>query len=234
MFCCAKHYATSPRGPTSCQTRDADVRVSPFFFFFCFFTNMWNSLKLFSRCSLLVCLRFRWKIPTSEREKDARWAAEPAMTELLLSGDGMVWWFGLIVALFCCLCRSREDFLHHLDLNWRSVFHTRGWCFFFFTHFISSLWDSFPQETFDPLELRRLKQNKQNHGFLLFLLWYYWGGRGGSWHLSVTAGNTSCSHGPHCPGQVLSNITRVKASRLTQLLTVSNGFLHERRVIWES
>lgn len=72
----------------------------------------------------------------------------------------------------------------------------------------SSVTCDFSVELFLCDTLRNCEQNKQKHGFLLFLLWYYWG----SWHLSITGtGNTSCSPGRYCSRQVLSNITPLKA-----------------------
>ncbi len=61
------------------------------------------------------------------------------------------------------------------------------------------------------------KPNKQRSGFLLFLLWYYWG----SCHLSVTNGKTSCSHSPYCYRQVLSNMTSLMALKTCFSLSAS-------------
>lgn len=66
-------------------------------------------------------------------------AAEPTMTKLLASGDGMVLSFGLKALLFLLflfrLCSIKRGVLHHPALTEETCllftvgFHTKGWCF---------------------------------------------------------------------------------------------------------
>lgn len=204
--------------------RDADISVlSVFPPTLLFFYGHVKQFKSFSRCTSLLRLRFRRKIPTRTM---LIFVGEPNadLNSCCSSGD-MVWFCDLDSSssppCFCyCRCRlwggARSHSLLRLDpTGENSPLRVGGWCCRFssscvslsrhnilvcFCPLMSSLVQhkAFPQESCADTKQNR---NKQKHGFLLFLLWYYWG----SWHLPVTNGNTGCSHGAHCSRQVLSD-----------------------------
>ena len=72
---------------------DADISV---------FSLFYEHVKQFKflLVQLLRCLTFGWKIPMSSEKRMLIAAGEPAMTELLPSGDGVFLRFGLNAALF--------------------------------------------------------------------------------------------------------------------------------------
>ncbi len=80
------------------------------------------------------------------RENGAHLAAEPARTELLLSGDGVVLWFGLIVCIVPAVPTGCEELREDAYVIWilsevfasasAAGFHTGGWCFSGFCVFV--------------------------------------------------------------------------------------------------
>lgn len=183
MFCCVKHYATFPQRPTSHrQMSAADISVS-------FFMNMWNSLKVLQVQSLLVCLGFRWKIPTRKtrrRGKDAH----------LMCGANCDWCVSLWMVWFCDLDSSLHCLyrwwgrLHHLDLTGGSVSaSTQQVCVASTLFFLLD------------------EQNKQFPAFLVLILLGFLAPVFYQWKHKLFPG-------PYCSGQVLSNITAFKVSVL--------------------
>lgn len=115
MCCCwAKHHAALPQGLTSCQMRDADISVSPFFF--SFFMNMWNSLNVFSRCRCSSVSGLDGKYQRAKRKSCSRsCGANYDWTVALWRRYGFViWTHRCIVPAVSTGCEElREDSLHH-------------------------------------------------------------------------------------------------------------------------
>lgn len=130
----------------------------------------------------------------NDGQSDAHLLLEPSMTTLLLSGDGMVLWFGLIVALFPSFSTEREDsYIIWFQLKDSRVCHKVShkvgvFIYLSFWFYLYSLvrWlqDLFSQE------LCRLTKQAEL-GFPAFLVTILLG-----FLAPVVSGNTSCSHGP--------------------------------------
>lgn len=125
--------------------------------------------------------------------------------------------FGLTAAFVSAVSlQVHRRLWHHSDSTWRFVtrFHTGGLSFIL----IGAVWvqnrSFFPQEA---LVSCADQPNTQKCGFLLFLLWCFWG----SWHLSATSGNTSWSPGSYCSCQVFPFFSSQSDSYCQQVLHIS-------------
>lgn len=128
VFCCAKTLCNVSTGYH--VTSNEGCRRQRLFFFM----NTWNSLKVFLQVQSLLCLRFRWKIPTS-KETRKRCSFKSRLWLNCCSLE-VGWFCDLDSRLHSSLLslqvvRSREGTLTSFGFNWRIRPHERFVLFLF-------------------------------------------------------------------------------------------------------